>query len=103
MELLNGLSCRKFVAHGPARSGRVRAHRGRTPCHHQGQHLGSFAPNQQGKSQRGEKHVAGSPKDPDIPEESGNFPYIPMTWDFSTINPEGVWILRVETPPKNGL
>jgi len=67
MELLNGLSCRKFVAHGPARSGRVRAHRGRTPCHHQGQHLGSFAPNQQRKSQGGEKHVAGSPKDPDIP------------------------------------
>ena len=102
-----GFHCRKFVAHGPDRPGRVRAHRGRTPCHHQGQQLGSFAPNQQGKSQGGEKHVAGSLKDPDIPEESGNFPYIPMTWgwDFATIYEKsgGVRILRVETPPKNGL
>ena len=57
-----GFHCQKFVAQrpGPAK-GRVRAHRGRTPCHHQGQHLGSF-----GKIS-GEKHVAGNPKDPDIP------------------------------------
>ena len=88
----------KICCTRPDRWGRVRAHRGRTPCHHQGQHLGSFAPNQRGKSQRGEKHVASR-------ELTYLFPKALFeSMIFRTSRLVGYvivsWRVAIETPPK---